>query len=81
MRLFWARISNEWKLEYSAKTSAKHSKNRDKIDFKLEYGRHFLNQDVILSSLSHSDITASECMESAIGIFPKKSILKRTLFS
>lgn len=34
------RSSNEWKLEYNARTSAEHSNKREKLDFKLEYGRH-----------------------------------------
>ena len=34
------RDSNEWKLEYNARTSAERSNKREKIDFKLEDGRH-----------------------------------------
>jgi hypothetical protein len=32
--------SKEWKLEYNARTSAERSNKREKIDFKLESGRH-----------------------------------------
>ena len=35
-----ARDSREWKLEYNARTSAERSNKREKIDFKLEDGRH-----------------------------------------
>ena len=34
------RSSKEWKLEYNAKTSAERSNKREKLDFKLEDGRH-----------------------------------------
>lgn len=34
------RSSNEWKLEYNARTSVERSNKREKIDFKLEDGRH-----------------------------------------
>ena len=34
------RDSNEWKLEYNARTSAERSNKREKLDFKLEDGRH-----------------------------------------
>ena len=34
------RSSKEWKLEYNARTSAERSNKREKIDFKLESGRH-----------------------------------------
>ena len=34
------RSSKEWKLEYNARTSAERSNKREKIDFKLEDGRH-----------------------------------------
>ncbi len=34
------RDSNEWKLEYNARTSVERSNKREKIDFKLEGGRH-----------------------------------------
>ena len=34
------RSSNEWKLEYNARTSAERSNKRKKLDFKLEDGRH-----------------------------------------
>ena len=34
------RSSKEWKLEYNARTSAERSNKREKLDFKLEYGRH-----------------------------------------
>ena len=34
------RSSKEWKLEYNARTSAERSNKRDKLDFKLEDGRH-----------------------------------------
>ena len=32
--------SKEWKLEYNARTSAERSNKREKLDFKLEDGRH-----------------------------------------
>ena len=32
--------SEEWKLEYNARTSAERSNKREKLDFKLEDGRH-----------------------------------------
>ena len=35
-----ARDSDEWKTEYNARTSAERSNKREKIDFKLEDGRH-----------------------------------------
>ena len=38
--LFRSRSSNEWKLEYNARTSVERSNKREKIDFKLEDGRH-----------------------------------------
>lgn len=34
------RDSNEWKLEYNTRTSAERSNKREKLDFKLEDGRH-----------------------------------------
>ena len=34
------RSSKEWKLEYNARTSAERSNKREKLDFKLEDGRH-----------------------------------------
>ena len=34
------RSSNEWKLEYNARTSAECSNKREKLDFKLEDSRH-----------------------------------------
>ncbi|WP_125143803.1 hypothetical protein [Clostridium transplantifaecale] len=34
------RDSQEWKLEYNARTSAERSNKREKVDFKLEDGRH-----------------------------------------
>ena len=34
------RISKKWKLEYNARTSAERSNKREKLDFKLEDGRH-----------------------------------------
>ncbi|MDY4971838.1 MAG: hypothetical protein SO101_16575 [Lachnospiraceae bacterium] len=34
------RDSKEWKLEYNARTSSERSNKREKIDFKLESGRH-----------------------------------------
>ena len=34
------RDSEEWKLEYNARTSAERSNKREKLDFKLEDGRH-----------------------------------------
>ena len=34
------RSSKEWKLEYNARTSAERSNKREKLDFKLENGRH-----------------------------------------
>ena len=34
------RSSREWKLEYNARTSAERSNKREKLDFKLEDGRH-----------------------------------------
>ena len=34
------RSSREWKLEYNARTSVERSNKREKIDFKLEDGRH-----------------------------------------
>ena len=34
------RNSKEWKLEYNARTSAERSNKREKLDFKLEDGRH-----------------------------------------
>lgn len=34
------RDSKEWKLEYNARTSSERSNKREKIDFKLEDGRH-----------------------------------------
>ena len=34
------RSSNEWKKEYNARTSVERSNKREKIDFKLESGRH-----------------------------------------
>ena len=34
------RDSDEWKLEYNARTSAERSNKREKLDFKLEDGRH-----------------------------------------
>ncbi|MGL5260641.1 MAG: hypothetical protein ACRC7V_11075, partial [Lachnospiraceae bacterium] len=34
------RDSKEWKLEYNARTSAERSNKREKLDFKLEDGRH-----------------------------------------
>ena len=37
---FPPRDSEEWKLEYNARTSAEHSNKREKIDFQLESGRH-----------------------------------------
>ena len=35
-----SRSSKEWKLEYNARTSAERSNKREKLDFKLEDGRH-----------------------------------------
>lgn len=37
---FPPRDSEEWKLEYNARTSSERSNKREKIDFKLEDGRH-----------------------------------------
>ena len=37
---FPPRDSEEWKLEYNARTSAERSNKREKIDFQLESGRH-----------------------------------------
>ena len=37
---FPPRDSEEWKLEYNARTSAERSNKREKLDFKLEDGRH-----------------------------------------
>ena len=37
---FPPRDSKEWKTEYNARTSAERSNKREKIDFKLESGRH-----------------------------------------
>lgn len=37
---FQPRDSEQWKLEYNAKTSAERSNKREKIDFQLESGRH-----------------------------------------
>lgn len=37
---FPPRNSDEWKMEYNARTSAERSNKREKIDFKLESGRH-----------------------------------------
>lgn len=37
---FPPRDSMEWKLEYNARTSAERSNKREKLDFKLEDGRH-----------------------------------------
>ena len=37
---FPPRNSNEWKMQYNARTSAERSNKREKIDFKLESGRH-----------------------------------------
>lgn len=37
---FPPRDSKKWKLEYNARTSAERSNKREKIDFKLESGRH-----------------------------------------
>lgn len=37
---FPPRDSEEWKLEYNARTSAERSNKREKIDFNLESGRH-----------------------------------------
>ena len=37
---FPPRDSKEWKLEYNARTSSERSNKREKIDFKLEDGRH-----------------------------------------
>ena len=34
------RSSKEWKLEYNARTSAERSNKREKLDFKIEDGRH-----------------------------------------
>ena len=34
------RSSKEWKMEYNARTSAERSNKREKLDFKLEDGRH-----------------------------------------
>ena len=34
------RCSKEWKPEYNARTSAERSNKREKLDFKLEDGRH-----------------------------------------
>jgi hypothetical protein len=34
------RDTKEWKTEYNARTSAERSNKREKIDFKLESGRH-----------------------------------------
>ena len=34
------RSSKEWKMEYSARTSAERSNKREKLDFRLEDGRH-----------------------------------------
>ena len=34
------RNSKEWKLEYNARTSVERSNKREKLDFKLEDGRH-----------------------------------------
>ena len=34
------RDSDAWKLEYNARTSAERSNKREKLDFKLEDGRH-----------------------------------------
>ena len=34
------RSSKKWKLEYNARTSAERSNKREKLDFKLEDGRH-----------------------------------------
>ena len=36
---FPTRDSEEWKLEYNARTSAECSNKREKIDFQLESGR------------------------------------------
>lgn len=35
-----SRDSEEWKLEYNARTSAERCNKREKIDFKLEDGRY-----------------------------------------
>ena len=37
---FPPRDSEKWKLEYNARTSAERSNKREKIDFRLESGRH-----------------------------------------
>ena len=37
---FPPRDSEQWKLEYNARTSAERSNKREKIDFQLESGRH-----------------------------------------
>lgn len=39
---FPPRDSEEWKVEYNARTSAERSNKREKIDFQLESGRHLL---------------------------------------
>lgn len=39
-----SRDSEEWKLEFNARTSAERSNKREKIDFKLEDGRHRLTK-------------------------------------
>ena len=37
---FPPRDSKEWKIQYNARTSAERSNKREKIDFRLESGRH-----------------------------------------
>lgn len=49
------RNSKKWKLEYNARTSAERCNKCEKLDYKLEEGRPFI-QDVILPPIQHLDV-------------------------
>ena len=64
LRLFTKtpRDSEKWKLIYKRRTSIERSNKREKIDYKLESGRHRSTMMWYMRTLQHYDLPARGCM-------------------
>ncbi|MFQ7356263.1 MAG: hypothetical protein ACLROG_16970 [Coprococcus phoceensis] len=63
---FPPRDSEQWKLEYNARTSAERSNKREKIDFQLESGRHRSTKMWYCLPVSHPHASAFGCLRIAL---------------
>jgi len=59
------RDSTQWITEYDKRTSVERSNKREKIDYKLESGRHRSSKMWYCRLYCHHDATTSRCMENA----------------